>query len=99
VSGRSPKVTCWGRLDGTIIEDFSNVGEKEEKAVAAAKIAAVNAGWTAEQKRMNDEWKKSEEWRQLGERGLKVAREVKAAAKWKGEKCEKTTQSFVQDGV
>jgi len=61
---------------------------KRRRRQAAAKIAALNAGWTAEQKRLNNE----EEVGGMETVKREGVREAKAASKLKGEKCEKTTQ-------
>ena len=90
------KVMCWGMIGWNYKGPF-HIWEKEtvaEKAAAAEKIAALNAGWQAVQTRLNAEWKKTEEWRQLRERELKAAQEARVTAALKGEKCGKATQSF-----
>ena len=91
---QGPRVMCLGMI-GWNCKGPVHIWEpeaKEEKAEIAERTKRLNEGWAAEQKRLNDESKKSEEWQQLRELELKAAREAKAAAKLRGEKCEKTTQ-------
>jgi len=67
---QGPRVTCWGMIEWNYKGPF-HIWEKEtkeEKAEAAEKIKVLNAGWAAEQKRLNEEWKAPEEWRELRER-------------------------------
>jgi transposase len=67
---------------------------KEEREAAALKIPKLNAEYGAEEKRRNEEWKASQEWRELRERELKEAKEIRAAALANREKPPKTNQSW-----
>ena len=56
-------------------------------------IAELNTKGGAEEKRLNDLWRQSEEWKLLRERELAEARLARIAGKEAGEKV-KTTQSW-----
>jgi hypothetical protein len=67
---------------------------KEEREAAAIEIPKLNTEYTEEAKRLNAEWKATEEWQELRRRELKEAREILTAAKAKGEKAPKTTRTW-----
>jgi transposase len=67
---------------------------KGECEAAAIEIPKLNTEYTEEEQRLNAQWKATKEWQELRERDLKMAAEIQAAAKAKGEKPPKTTQTF-----
>jgi len=88
-------VMCWGMISWSWKGPFYvwSAETKEEKAEAAHTIAELNAKGGAEEKRLNDLWRQSEEWKLSQETELDEARVARIAGKAIGQKV-KTTQSW-----
>jgi transposase len=93
---QGPSVMCWGFIMWNYKGPFYvwDPETKEEREAAAIEIPKLNAEYAEEEKRLNAGWKATEEWKALRERELEEAREIRAAAKAKGEKASKTTQTW-----
>jgi transposase len=93
---QGPSVMCWGFIMWNYKGPFYvwDPETKEEREAAAIEIPKLNAEYAEEEKRLNAGWKATEEWKALRERELEEAREIRAAAKAKGEKAPKTTQTW-----
>lgn len=93
---QGPSVMCWGFIMWNYKGPFHvwDAETEEEWEAAKIEISKLNAQYEAEEENLNKEWKDSAEWRALKEKELQNAREMKAAAKIRGEKPPKTTQSW-----
>jgi hypothetical protein len=85
---QGPSVRCWGFIMWNDKGAFYvwDPETKEEREAATIEIPKLNAEYEAEDKLRNEEWKASQEWRELRERELKEAKEIRAAALGKGKK-------------
>jgi len=88
-------VMCWGRISWGWKGPFYvwSAETKQEKSPAMRTIVELNTKGGEEEKRLNDLWRQSEQWKLLLERELAEARLARIAGKETGEKV-KTTQSW-----
>ncbi|RPA95803.1 hypothetical protein L873DRAFT_1812348, partial [Choiromyces venosus 120613-1] len=92
---RGLSVMCWGMISWDWKGPFWvwEPETEEEKAKAMEEIKEYNRNCKEEEKRLNDIWRSSEEWRELKAKELKIQREARAIGRRTGVKT-KTTQSW-----
>jgi transposase len=93
---QGPSVMCWGFIMWNYKGPFHvwDPETKEEREAASIEIPKLNEQYQDEETGLNNEWKNSDTWKELRERELREAREIRAAAIATGEKPSKTTQTW-----
>ena len=92
---QGPTVMCWGMIGWGWKGPFHiwESESKEERDQAVKQIASLNQSAQEKEDRLNAIWRSSDEWKELRQQELQVARELRQIAQQNGEKA-KTVQTW-----